>query len=101
MGEMIGDLDERTLLYEFGVDTLEPLANAYWALTHGTHPVHFGRRFGAESDTVQVFFPGPVVRYKMFNQSFRISIFQNGGNVEQARELHRQILAYATRNGNR
>jgi len=93
---MIGTLDERSLHAEVTLKGLEPLARAYWAMTaYSTHPTKFAERFGVDSGTVQVHFPGPVAQYHRRDGHYKLQIFHNGGNVGQTEELYRRLLDYA------
>ena len=96
MTELIGTLDDRTLHAELELKSLEPLARAYWSMTaYSVHPRDFPTRFGEESGTVQVFFPGPVAKYQKGDGYFAVQILHNGGNPKMSEELHRQLLPYA------
>ena len=96
MGEMIGDLDVRTLHAELELRNLDPLARAYWFMTaYSVHPTRFAERFGAERGIVQVLYPGPVAIYERVDGHVAVRIFSNGGNQTQTEELHRRLLADA------
>lgn len=97
---MIGEFDEGTLHAELTLEKLDPVAVAYANMTsHQVRPQQFANKFGRDKAIVQVFYPGPVIRYERLNGIYKVEIFHNGGNKKQTEELNRRILDYVERNG--
>ena len=84
MGEMIGTLDEGSLYAQLSLDNIDPLKHAIRVMTaYQVRPEHFSDK----RDVVQVFYPGPVVRYNRFNGGYIVEIFTNGNGKDKAGEL--------------
>lgn len=97
MSDVIGGLDRETLSCDITLDSLEPLAKAYWRVSgYEVPPSQFTERFGSERGMVQVNFPGPVVEFEKLNGGYPTKIYTNGVNGNSTEKFVDLLMEYAS-----
>ena len=94
MGEIIGNLDERTLYLTGKLISLEPIAEATWRTAREITKAEFLRSYDKDSGVVQVLYPGPIIMYGRIDGYFAVQVFRNDGNRETMKKLAEILLPH-------